>query len=181
MSVQRLYAICHHFIRSPLIHNWWLVILFTLFKLMVHFLTNTNYELQRDAFLYADLGNHPAWGYHSVPPSIAVFAKIARYVLGDNTFAIRFFPAIIGAASILLTGIMVREAGGGKRAQFFACFAFLLAPAFLRSNTLFQPVSFNQFYWLLLAFLILRLIRTERPYYWYLIGIEEKKPVKLVK
>ena len=66
---------------------------------------------------------------------------------------------------------MVKEAGGRKWAQFFACLAFLAAPAFLRSNTLFQPVSFNQFYWLLLAFLIFRLIRTEKAWHWYLIGV----------
>ena len=158
-------------IASDWIRTWWLVGLFGIAKLLLHFLTNTNYELQRDAFMYIDLGNHLAWGFHSVPPSIAVFANIARFLLGDNTFAIRFFPAIIGVLSIILIGILVKEAGGKKWAQFFACLAFLAAPAFLRSNTLFQPVSFNQFYWLLLAFLIFRIIRTQKPVYWYLIGI----------
>ena len=156
---------------SVWIRTWWLVGLLSIVKLLLHLLTNTSYELQRDAFMYIDLGNHLAWGYHSVPPSIAVFANISRFLLGDTTFAIRFFPAIVGVVSIVLIGIMVREAGGGKWAQFFACLAFLAAPAFLRSNTLFQPVSFNQFYWLLLAFLLFRLIRTRKPAYWYFIGI----------
>ncbi len=156
---------------SVWIKAWWMVLLFSIVKLLLHLLTNTNYELQRDAFMYIDLGNHLAWGYHSVPPSIAVFANISRFLLGDTTFAIRFFPAIIGALSMIITGIMVKEAGGGKLALFFACLAFLAAPAFLRSNTLFQPVSFNQFYWLLLAFLIFRLIRTQKPAYWYMIGL----------
>lgn len=156
---------------SVWIRSWWIVILFGIVKLLLHFLTNTNYELHRDAFMYVDLGNHLAWGYHSVPPSIAVIANISRFLLGDTTFAIRFFPAIAGVLSIILIGIMVKEAGGGKWAQFFACLAFLAAPAFLRSNTLFQPVSFNQFYWLLLAFLLFRLIHTGQAFYWYLIGI----------
>ena len=156
---------------SSWISTWWLVLLFCIVKLLLHLLTNANYELQRDAFMYIDLGNHLAWGYHSVPPSIAVFANISRLLLGDTTFAIRFFPAILGVLSIMLIGIMVKEAGGGKWAQFFACLAFLAAPAFLRSNSLFQPVSFNQFYWLLLAFFIFRLIRTNRSVYWYLIGL----------
>jgi len=156
---------------SVWIRTWWLVGLLSIVKLLLHLLTNTSYELQRDAFMYIDLGNHLAWGYHSVPPSIAVFANISRFLFGDTTFGIRFFPAIVGVLSIMLIGIMVREAGGGKWAQFFACLAFLAAPAFLRSNTLFQPVSFNQFYWLLLVFLLFRLIRTQKPFYWYLIGI----------
>ena len=156
---------------SAWIRTWWLVLSFSIIKLLLHLLTNTSYELQRDAFMYIDLGNHLAWGYQSVPPSIAVFANISRFLLGDTTFAIRFFPAIAGVLSIILIGIMVREAGGGKWAQFFACLSFLAAPAFLRSNTLFQPVSFNQFYWLMLAFLIFRLIRSQKPFYWYLIGL----------
>lgn len=157
--------------RNDWMHKWWLVILFMAVNLAVHFSTSTVYELQRDAFMYADLGKHLAWGYHSVPPSIAIFANISRFLLGDTTFAIRFFPAVIGALSLLLIGIMVQEAGGGKWAQGFAMGAFLLSPAFLRSNSLFQPVSFNQFYWLLLAFLIFRLIRTEKRQYWYFVGL----------
>ncbi len=148
-----------------------MVLCFSLVKLLLHLLTNTNYELHRDAFMYIDLGNHLAWGYHSVPPSIAVFAKLSRFLLGDTTFAIRFFPAIVGTVSVIIIGIMVKEAGGGRWAQFFTCLAFLASPAFLRSNSLFQPVSFNQFYWLLLAFFIFRLIRTNRPAYWYWIGL----------
>ncbi|KPL16157.1 MAG: hypothetical protein AMS26_05505, partial [Bacteroides sp. SM23_62] len=74
---------------SAWIRTWWMVLLFSVVKLLLHLLTNTNYELQRDAFMYIDLGNHLAWGYHSVPPSIAVFANIARFLLGDTTFAIR--------------------------------------------------------------------------------------------
>jgi 4-amino-4-deoxy-L-arabinose transferase-like glycosyltransferase len=156
---------------SQWIKAWWMILLFSIVKLLVHLLTNTNYELQRDAFMYIDLGNHLAWGYHSIPPSIALFANISRFLLGDTTFAIRLFPALLGVLSIIVIGIMVKEAGGGKWSQFFACLAFLAAPAFLRTNTLFQPVAFNQFYWLLLAFLIFRLIQTEKAFYWYLIGI----------
>ncbi len=156
---------------SSWLGNWGLITAFVIIKLLVHFLTNTIYEIHRDGFLYIELGNHLNWGYFSVPPSIAVFANIARFIFGDTDFGIRFFPAIIGAISLVIIGIMVKEMGGGKMAQFLALLAFLTSPAFLRSNTLFQPVSFNQFYWLLLSFLIFRLIRTERPIYWIWIGI----------
>ena len=160
---------------KQLIHSWlkeyWVIIAFILAKLLIHFSTNTIYELQRDAFLYSALGEHLAWGYHSVPPSIGVFANISRFLFGDTTFALRFFPTVTGACSILLIGLMVREMGGKKLAQFIACLAFLTAPSFLRSNTLFQPVSFNQFYWLLISFLTFRLIRTNKQQYWLWIGV----------
>jgi hypothetical protein len=150
---------------------WGLITIFVIIKLLLHFLTNTNYEVHRDGLLYIELGKHLSWGYQSVPPSIAVFANLSRLLFDDTVFGIRFFPAIIGAISLILIGIMVKEMGGNKMAQFIALLAFLTSPAYLRSNTLFQPVSFDQFYWLLIAFLIFRLIHTEKPIYWIWIGI----------
>jgi dolichyl-phosphate-mannose--protein O-mannosyl transferase len=137
------------------LNEWALIAAFVIIKLLLHFLTNTNYEVHRDGLLYIELGKHLSWGYQSVPPSIAVFANISRLVFGDTAFGIGFFPAIIGAFSLIIIGIMVKEMGGNKMAQFIALLGFLTAPAFLRSNSLFQPVSFDEFYWLLLAFLIL--------------------------
>jgi hypothetical protein len=155
---------------SRWLEAWGMITAFVIIKLLVHFLTNTNYEVHRDGLLYIELGKHLSWGYQSVPPSIAVFANISRLLFGDTVFGIGFFPAIVGALSLIIIGIMVREMGGNKMAQFIALLAFLTSPAFLRSNTLFQPVSFDEFYWLLLAFLIFRLINTERPVYWIWIG-----------
>jgi hypothetical protein len=151
--------------------NWGLITAFVIIKLLAHFLTNTNYEVHRDGLLYIELGKHLSWGYQSVPPSIAVFANLSRLLFGDTVFGISFFPAIVGAISLILIGIMVKEMGGNKMAQFIALLAFLTSPAYLRSNTLFQPVSFDQFYWLLIAFLLFRLIHTEKPVYWIWIGI----------
>jgi len=156
---------------TSFLSEWWIILLFIFAKLLFHFITNTNYELHRDSFLYIEQGKHLAWGYASTPPSIGVFAAIARFLFGDTTFGIRFFPALIGASSILLIGIMVKEMGGKSIALVLACVAFLISPAYLRSNTLFQPVSFNQFYWLLSFFFIFRLIKTNKPVYWILLGI----------
>ena len=156
---------------APWLDDWGLITIFVITKLLLHFLTNTNYEVHRDGLLYIELGKHLSWGYQSVPPSIAVFANLSRLMFGDTVFGIRFFPAIVGAISLILIGIMVKEMGGNKMAQFIALLAFLTSPAYLRSNTLFQPVSFDQFYWLLIAFLIFRLIHTEKHVYWIWIGI----------
>src|SRR4030043_500396 len=156
---------------QPWFNECGLITVFVIIKLLIHFLTNTNYEVHRDGLLYIELGKHLSWGYQSVPPSIAVFANISRFLFGDTVFGIRFFPAIVGALSLIIIGIMVKEMGGNKMAQFIALLAFLTSPAYLRSNTLFQPVSFDEFYWLLIAFLIFRLINTERKVYWILIGV----------
>jgi hypothetical protein len=155
----------------PWLNEWGLIALFVIIKLILHFLTNTIYEVHRDGLLYIELGKHLSWGFQSVPPLIAVFASLSRLLFGDTAFGINFFPAIIGAIALIIIGIMVKEMGGNKMAQFIALLAYLVSPAFLRSNSLFQPVSFDEFFWLLIAFLIFRLVKTEKPVYWIWIGV----------
>ena len=65
--------------QKKLSNEWILIITLALIKLIIHFLTNTNYELHRDAFLYLALGDHLDWGFMSVPPTIAVLGNITRF------------------------------------------------------------------------------------------------------
>ena len=107
----------------------------------------------------------------SVPPSIALMAAVVQGLLGNSLAAARFLPALAGAGTVFFTGAIVREMGGGRFAQMTACAAVLLSPAFLRSNWLFQPVAFNQFYWVVLAYLVVRYIGVERPQTFLWIGV----------
>ena len=134
-----------------------------LFKFLIHLLTNTNYELHRDALLYYSLGEHLDWGYTSVPPFIAVIARLSTTLFGNTTFALRFFTAVIGSISVIIIAKIVKELKGGTLAIVIATLAFIFSPAFLRSNTLFQPVSFNQFFWLLSGYFIVKLINIKYP------------------
>lgn len=151
--------------------EWMLIIFFVIIKLLIHFLTSANYELHRDAYLYYAQSEHLAWGYVAVPPSIAVIGKIATTLFGNSTFGLRFFPALIGALNLVIIGLMVKELNGKKVALILASLAFLLSPAYLHMNTLFQPVSFNQFYWLLAGYLILIMIKRNNPKIWIWIAI----------
>mgnify|MGYP006278263621 CR=1 FL=1 len=152
--------------KNSLSKEWLLIIGLAVFKLVIHLITNTNYELHRDALLYYSLGEHIDWGFVSVPPLTPLISKISLFLFGHNTFALRFFPAVAGAISVIIIAKIVRELKGGKWAILIATAAFILSPAFLRSNTLFQPVTFNQFFWLLSAYLLVRLILTSDPKKW---------------
>lgn len=148
-----------------------LLIGLALIKLVTHFLTNTRYSFHRDEFLYLDEGNHLGWGFLEVPPLTPLIGKIATTVFGDSLFVVRLFPALAGAAMVILIGLMVKELGGKKWATLFACSAFILSPAFLRSNTLFQPVCFDQFWWFLFAYLLVKALNSEDRKYWIGMGI----------
>lgn len=148
-----------------------LIALLAAAKLIIHFVTYDNFELHRDAYLYYAQSEHLAWGFVAVPPSIAVFGKVATTLFGNTTFALRFFPALIGAANVVLVCVMVKTLGGRWLAVLLGGMAYLLSPAFLHTNTLFQPVTFNHFYWLLSGLLILKLVKSQNPRTWLWLGL----------
>jgi 4-amino-4-deoxy-L-arabinose transferase-like glycosyltransferase len=151
--------------------EWQLIILFASIKLLIHFFTSSNYGLHRDAYLYYAQSEHLAWGYVAVPPSIAFIGKIATTIFGNTTFGLRFFPALIGAMNLIVIGLMVKKLGGKKIAIILASLAYILSPSYLHVNTLFQPVSFNHFYWLLSGYLILLMIKRNNPKTWLWIAV----------
>jgi len=140
------------------------------FKLLAHFFTNANYELHRDVYLYLALADHPDWGYISVPPLTPMIGKLALALFGDSAFAAGFFPAMVGAASVLVVALLVKALGGKTWALVIACMAFILSPSFLRSNTFLMPVSFDQFAWLLSGYFIVKLLQQQEPRYWLPLG-----------
>ena len=150
---------------------YFIAIIFAVIKLLIHLLTNTNYDLHRDTFLYYSISQHLDWGYVSVPPLIAFITRFSLFLFGYSAFGLNVFPALVGSIEIIMLALVVVELGGGRKAIFLACLAFLVSPAYLRSNTLLQPVSFDHFFWFLSAYFILKLLKTEQPKFWIYIFI----------
>ena len=151
--------------------EWKLILGFASLKIAIHFLSYSNFELHRDAYLYYAQSEHLAWGFTSIPPLNALLGKIATLIFGNTTFGLRFFPALIGGANVIIIGMAVRELGGKSMAIVLASLAFILSPAYLHTNSLFQPVSLNQFFWLLSEYLLLLMIKREDPKFWLWIAL----------
>lgn len=128
------------------------------------------YGYHRDELLYAAMGDHLAWGYLEVPPLIAGFAWLSQLFPGDSLLALRFFPMLFAAGIVVLTGSMVREMGGERTATLLAMLCMLIAPVFLLGNYYFQPVVFDQFFWVMGAWIVLRILNGADQKYWLLFG-----------
>src|SRR3954468_16596057 len=112
-------------------------------KLLLHFLTNGQYGYFRDELYYLACGEHLDWGYVDQAPLIAVVARAQRAVLGDSLFALRFLPAVAGAALVFVTGLLVRELGGRRFAVLLACTCVIVAPAFLALHNILTMNAFE--------------------------------------
>ncbi len=137
-------------------------------KLLLHLFVNTIYGFHRDELLYLALGRHPDWGYWSNPPLIGWLGWIIEHTGDGPLWAVRLLPTLASCMLVGLAGVMARELGGKRYAQFLAAAAVAVAPAYLRTGMLYQPVVFDVLGWAALCYLLLRYLNTEnRRYLWY--------------
>ncbi len=158
--------------RKKLIDNYWIVaLLFVLYKLILHLLTNTNYELHRDEMLYFNMADYLSSGYATVPPVTGFMAYIVKSIFGYSVFGIRFFPALFGSATVFILAKIIRELGGGIPSLVIASLAYIFSPGFLLLDSLFTPNFIEHFIWLLITYLLIRMITQNKPVLWILIGV----------
>ncbi|MDQ4123640.1 MAG: glycosyltransferase family 39 protein [Acidobacteriota bacterium] len=143
---------------------------FALFKLLLHFIFNSNYGYFRDELYFIACGEHLALGYPDHAPMVALMAKASRELLGDSLFAIRFFPAVAGAAKVFLTALLVKEFGGKRFATFLACLCVLCAPIYLAIDNLLSMNSLEPVFWMLCVYFAILAIKRENPNYWLWFG-----------
>lgn len=147
-----------------------LIFLFVLLRMLLNVFAMQHYGFQRDELLHVALGDHLDWGFKEVPPFIALIAKIQTTFFGTYLFATRIFSTISSGLIILLTGLLTVEFGGRRFAIAIACLTLTLSPCFLASGYLFQPVVFDQLWWLLSAYLLVKHFNTARAKYLYYLG-----------
>src|SRR5882762_1843893 len=76
--------------------------------LLLHFLTNSRYGYFRDELYYMVCGRHLAFGYVDQPPLSIILVRLSQLLFGDSLFAIRLFPALAGAGTVALAGMIAR-------------------------------------------------------------------------
>jgi len=147
------------------------ILVFVAIKVVLNLFAMPHFGFQRDELLHLALGDHLAWGYKEVPPVIAVIAKLSSTLFGDSVFATRIFCTLFAGIIVWFTGLITVELGGRKFAIALACLGIILAPAFVASEYLLQPVIFDQFWWVLTVYLMVKYINTSSVKYLYIIGI----------
>src|SRR4051795_491651 len=95
----------------------WPVIALAGATVIVHALLGGQYGFHRDELATLDDSRHLAWGYVAYPPMTPFFGRLSLLLFGTSLSGFRFFAALASAVSLLLTGLMARELGGGRRAQ----------------------------------------------------------------
>lgn len=148
-----------------------LIAAFAAAKLVLHLLAVRGYGYFRDELYYLASTDHLAWGYVDHPPlSIAVLAAWTA-AFGDSLLALRFLPAVAGAATVALVGWMARRLGGGLFAQAVAMLAVLIAPVYLFLHHIYSMNAFDLLLWTAAVALVLRIVQEDTRRLWLALGV----------
>ncbi len=160
----------HSRARSIAISGTAVVLGVTAAKLLIHLLAINRYGFFRDELYYIACSQHLAWGYVDQPPLIAGIAWMARHIFGDSLAAYRLLPILAGGATVLFTGLLARELGGGGRAQFLAAAAILFAPLCLAIDSFLSMNAFEPVFWVVCAWIAVRIVKGASPRWWLAFG-----------
>jgi hypothetical protein len=135
---------------------------------VVHVLTNGKYGFHRDELATLYDGRHLAWGYVAYPPMTPFLGRVSTELFGTSLNGFRFFSALANGVSVVLTGLMARALGGRRFAQLLAAVATV--PFCLGAGAVMQYVSFDYLFWVLTAYFMIRLLKSDDPRWWIAIG-----------
>ena len=140
-------------------------------KLLIHLHAGRFYGYFVDELYYLACSRHLDWGYVDLPPLVAVITRLQRMLTGDSLAAIRFLPALAGAAEVALTALIARELGGGVYAQGLSAVAVIVAPGILAGHNLLSMNAYEPLFWMGCAWIVIRIIKTGDPKLWLWFGL----------
>ena len=137
---------------------------------LLHLLTNHRYGFHRDELQFLSDARHLDWGFVAYPPLTPFLERISLAAFGLSAGGLRLFSVLAQSLAIVVTGLMAEELGGGPLEQFAAALAVALSPLPLFEGTEFQYTSFDYLWWVLVAYFVVRLLKTENSRWWLAIG-----------
>ena len=137
---------------------------------VLHLATNSRYGFHRDELQVLSDSLHLSWGFVALPPFTPFIERIGMSLFGLSLVGLRLFSVLGQGVVIVVSGLMARELGGRRLAQVTAAVAVALSPVPIAIGTEFQYTSFDFLWWVLTAYFIIRLLKTENPRWWLAIG-----------
>jgi hypothetical protein len=142
-----------------------------LLKIIIHAIAIQEYGYFRDELYYLASTRHLDLGYVDHPPLSIYILAAQTAVFGDSLIATRALSILAGTAMVFFTGLIARELGGRLLAQGLAALAILVAPVLMGSQHFYSMNVFDQLFWTLSAYVLLRTLKSEQPYLWLLLGV----------
>jgi len=148
-----------------------IILILALVKFIIHAIANSNYGFHRDELLHLSVSEHLDWGFMEFPPLIAFIGKLSYLFFDYSLWGVRLFPTLAGIAILVLCCLIAKELGGKSKAILLSGICVLAFLPFFRNHTLFQPVAFDQLFWTLGFYFLIKFINSENKKYLIFLGV----------
>ena len=157
--------------RGVLLSDKAVLLYLALAKFILHLLYNGRYGYFRDELYYIICGDRLDFGYVDMPPFTPLMARLSRLLFGDSLLGLRILPALAGAATVLLAGLIARKLGGGRFAQALAALSVIVSGVILNFSVMLTNNAFDLLFWTLAAYILILIIKDNRPRLWLAFGL----------
>ncbi len=138
---------------------------------LLHMFTNHQYGFHQDEMVVVDNAYNLDWGYVEYPPITPFLTRISISIFGLSLVSARTFAALAQSIAMVLAGLMVRELGGKRSAQIVAALAAAISPTAMSWGAMIEYVTFDYLWVVLIAYLVIRLLKSDNPRWWLGIGV----------
>lgn len=146
-----------------------IIFIFCVLKLSLHLIADSHSGFQGDELLHIETGKHLAFGYMEFPPLIGLVAFFQNLFHTHSIFVYHISAHLASVIVMIFVAKITLELGGKNKAVFLVLLGILIAPAFGRTQQLFQPVIFSQLFWVLSFYYLLRFVKSpDRKSLWLL-------------
>ncbi|HYY89539.1 MAG TPA: glycosyltransferase family 39 protein, partial [Chloroflexota bacterium] len=129
------------------------------------------YGYHRDELYFLAAGRHLAWAYADQGPFTPLVARAMGEIAPDSLMVLRIPSALAAGATVLLTGLLAREFGGGRRAQIIAAACTAVAGLVLFTGHILSTSTFDLLTWTAVTWLAVRAVRTGDDRLWLVAGV----------
>src|SRR3954471_5419290 len=129
------------------------------------------YGYHRDELYFLEAGRHLAWSYADQGPVTPLIARAMDTIAPDSLTVLRVPSAIAAGLTVLLTGLLARELGGGRRAQLIAAGCAAVGVIVLFTGHMLSTSTFALLAWSAAPWTAAGAIRTKDDRLWIAAGV----------
>ncbi|HEV7883382.1 MAG TPA: glycosyltransferase family 39 protein [Solirubrobacteraceae bacterium] len=130
----------------------------------------SGYGYHRDELYFVAAGRRLAWAYADQGPVTPFIARAMSEIAPGSLTVLRSPSAIAAGLVVLLTGVLARELGGGRRAQSIAAACAAVAAVVLFTGHTLSTSTFDLLVWTTVSWLAVRAVRTGDERLWLAAG-----------
>ncbi|NNG00665.1 MAG: glycosyltransferase family 39 protein [Desulfobacteraceae bacterium] len=145
------------------------IFVFLAFRLF--YIATTPYDLIADEAYFWDWSRHPDLSYYDMGPMVAWIIRFFTSLVTTSEFSVRMAAPIFSCMTAVVFYKLVSEIQDSKKLTFYTILLFHVTPIATAGGVIITYYTPQFFFMTVTAFFMWRLIKENKGFWWYLIGL----------